>query len=34
VPVDGWNIKQVAALRDVVRQRIVDELDRPRPALR
>jgi 1-acyl-sn-glycerol-3-phosphate acyltransferase len=30
VSVDGWNIKQVSALRDVVRQKIVDELDRPR----
>ena len=40
-PVDGWNIQQVPALRDAVRQKIVDELDRlrgsvtssrPRPA--
>ena len=30
VPVDGWNIKQVPALRDAVRQKIVDELDRLR----
>jgi 1-acyl-sn-glycerol-3-phosphate acyltransferase len=30
VPVDGWNIKQVPALRDAVRQRIVDELERLR----
>ena len=30
VPVDGWNIKQSAALRDAVRQRIVDELYRLR----
>ena len=30
VSVDGWNIKQVSALRDAVRQRIVDELDRLR----
>ena len=30
VSVDGWNIKQVAALRDAVRQRIVDELARLR----
>ena len=30
VPVEGWNIKQVPALRDAVRQRIVDELDRLR----
>jgi 1-acyl-sn-glycerol-3-phosphate acyltransferase len=30
VSVDGWDIKQVAALRDAVRQRIVDELDRLR----
>ena len=30
VSVDGWNIKQVPALRDEVRQRIVDELDRLR----
>jgi 1-acyl-sn-glycerol-3-phosphate acyltransferase len=31
VSVDGWNIKQVPALRDAVRQKIVDELDRLRP---
>ena len=30
VSVDGWNLKQVPALRDAVRQRIVDELDRLR----
>jgi 1-acyl-sn-glycerol-3-phosphate acyltransferase len=30
VPVDGWNIKQVAALRDTVRQKIVNELERLR----
>ena len=30
VPVDGWNIQQVPALRDEVRQKIVDELDRLR----
>jgi 1-acyl-sn-glycerol-3-phosphate acyltransferase len=30
VPVDGWTIKQVPALRDAVRQKIVDELDRLR----
>ena len=30
VPVEGWNIKQVPALRDAVRQKIVDELDRLR----
>jgi 1-acyl-sn-glycerol-3-phosphate acyltransferase len=30
VPVEGWNIKQVPALRDAVRQRIVDELERLR----
>jgi 1-acyl-sn-glycerol-3-phosphate acyltransferase len=30
VPVDGWDMKQVAALRDAVRQKIVDELDRMR----
>ncbi len=30
VSVDGWNIKQALALRDEVRQRIVDELDRLR----
>src|ERR1017187_7518268 len=30
VSVDGWNIKQVSELRDAVRQRIVDELDRLR----
>lgn len=29
VPVEGFNIKQVGDLRDVVRQRIVDELARP-----
>jgi len=29
-PVDGWNTKQSAELRDQVRQRIVDELDRLR----
>jgi 1-acyl-sn-glycerol-3-phosphate acyltransferase len=32
VSVDGWNIKQVPALRDAVRQRIVDELSRLRGA--
>jgi 1-acyl-sn-glycerol-3-phosphate acyltransferase len=26
VPVDGWNISEVPALRDAVRQRVVDEL--------
>lgn len=31
VPVDGWNVRQVAALRDAVRQRIVDELNRLQP---
>lgn len=31
VSVDGWDIKQVATLRDAVRQRIVDELDRLQP---
>ena len=30
VSVDGWNIKQSAALRDAVRQRMVDELYRLR----
>ncbi len=30
VSVDGWNIKRVVELRDAVRQRIVDELDRLR----
>jgi 1-acyl-sn-glycerol-3-phosphate acyltransferase len=30
ISVDGWDIKQVPALRDAVRQRIVDELDRMR----
>jgi 1-acyl-sn-glycerol-3-phosphate acyltransferase len=30
VPVDGWTIKQVPALRDAVRQKIVDELERLR----
>jgi 1-acyl-sn-glycerol-3-phosphate acyltransferase len=34
VSVVGWNIKQVPALRDAVRQRIVDELDRLRRANR
>ena len=32
VSVDGWTIKQVPALRDAVRQRIVEELDRLRSA--
>jgi 1-acyl-sn-glycerol-3-phosphate acyltransferase len=31
VSVDGWNIKQVSTLRDAVRQKIVDELDRLHP---
>jgi 1-acyl-sn-glycerol-3-phosphate acyltransferase len=30
VPVVGWNTKQSAALRDVVRRKIMDELDRLR----
>ena len=30
VSVDGWSMEQVPALRDAVRQRIVDELDRLR----
>ncbi|HVX67218.1 MAG TPA: lysophospholipid acyltransferase family protein [Bryobacteraceae bacterium] len=30
VPVDGWTTKQSGALRDLVRQRIVDELQRLR----
>jgi 1-acyl-sn-glycerol-3-phosphate acyltransferase len=30
ISVDGWTIAQVPALRDAVRQRIVDELDRMR----
>jgi len=34
VSVDGWNLKQVPALRDAVRQRIVDELDRLREKTR
>jgi len=34
VSVDGWNMKQVPALRDAVRQRIVDELDRLREKTR
>jgi len=34
VSVDGWSIKQVPALRDAVRQKIVDELDRLHPANR
>jgi 1-acyl-sn-glycerol-3-phosphate acyltransferase len=32
VSVDGWNIKQAPALRDAVRQKMVDELDRLRGA--
>ena len=32
VPVDGWTVKQSGALRDVVRQKIVDELHRLRGA--
>jgi 1-acyl-sn-glycerol-3-phosphate acyltransferase len=31
VSVEGWDISQVSALRDAVRQKIVDELDRLRP---
>ena len=34
VSVDGWNIKQVPALRDAVRQKIVDELNRLRGTTR
>ena len=34
VSVDGWNIKQAPALRDAVRQRIVDELERLRGTAR
>jgi 1-acyl-sn-glycerol-3-phosphate acyltransferase len=34
VSVDGWNIKQSGALRDAVRQRIVDELYRLRSVAR
>jgi 1-acyl-sn-glycerol-3-phosphate acyltransferase len=30
VSVDGWSIAEVSALRDMIRQRIVDELDRLR----
>jgi 1-acyl-sn-glycerol-3-phosphate acyltransferase len=30
VSVEGWNLSQVTALRDAVRQRIVDELERMR----
>jgi 1-acyl-sn-glycerol-3-phosphate acyltransferase len=30
VPVEGWTVKQSGALRDVVRQKIVDELRRLR----
>ena len=30
VPVEGWNVNQSAELRDVVRQRIVNELQRLR----
>jgi 1-acyl-sn-glycerol-3-phosphate acyltransferase len=33
VSVDGWTIAQVPALRDAVRQKIVDELDRLRGTL-
>jgi 1-acyl-sn-glycerol-3-phosphate acyltransferase len=32
VPVEGWTAKQAPALRDAVRQRIIDELDRLRAA--
>jgi 1-acyl-sn-glycerol-3-phosphate acyltransferase len=32
VPVDGWEVRQAAALRDAVRQRMVDELGRLRGA--
>jgi 1-acyl-sn-glycerol-3-phosphate acyltransferase len=32
VAVDGWSLKEVAALRDAVRQRIVDALERLRGA--
>jgi hypothetical protein len=28
--VDGWDINQIQALRDAVRQKIIDELDRMR----
>jgi hypothetical protein len=34
VPVDGWNVKQSAELRDLVRQRIADELQRQREPAR
>ena len=30
VPVEGWSLKDVASLRETVRQKIVDELDRMR----
>lgn len=32
IPVEGWNVRQTADLRDTVRQRIVDELSRLRNA--
>jgi hypothetical protein len=32
VSIDGWNIKQAAALGERVRQRIVDELEQRRVA--
>jgi len=34
ISVDGWNIEQVPELRDAVRQRIMDELDRLRGTVR
>jgi len=34
IPVDGWGVKESAALRDAVRQKIVDELNRLRALAR
>lgn len=34
IPVEGWGVKESAALRDAVRQKIVDELDRLRQLAR
>jgi 1-acyl-sn-glycerol-3-phosphate acyltransferase len=34
IAVDGWDINQVQGLRDAVRQKIVDELDRLRGTIR
>jgi 1-acyl-sn-glycerol-3-phosphate acyltransferase len=34
IPVEGWSVKESAALRDTVRQKIVDELSRLRVTAR